>query len=131
MIEGPVETATRDMCSACRARIIKHVGLSGMVLIAIPPEYLEEVDIMNARNGSANRASQADEISSLRARDVQHVSSAGIEVTVAEEEPATRLQATHGRTKIVQRERFHTLRWYLVFIFVLLVITVILGFQLL
>lgn len=85
---------------------------------------------MNASKEKPNRSSQADEVSSLRARDVQHVSSAGIEVTVAEEEPATSFQATHGRTKVVQRERFHTLRWYLVFIVILLVITVILGVQL-
>lgn len=86
---------------------------------------------MNTREESTDRPAQAEEISSLRARDVQHISAAGIEVAVAEEVPATRAQALHGRVKVVQRERFHTLRWYLVFILILLAIVGILGFQLL
>lgn len=81
-------------------------------------------------NTHPHRKVQADEVSSLRARDVQHISATGIDVGIAEEVPATALNALHGRIKVVQHERFHTFLWYAVFIVILLVLTVILGIQL-
>ena len=88
---------------------------------------------MSVRDDKADRQIkvQADEVSSLRARDVQHISASGIDVGIAEEVPATSRDALHDRVKVVQRERFHTLLWYAVFIVILLVLTVVLGIQLL
>ena len=89
---------------------------------------------MSAQDGNStpHRKSQAEEVSSLRARDVQHISGAGssVDAGISQEVPATRRNALHGRVKVVQRERFHTLRWYLVIIAVLLLLAVTLGIQL-
>ena len=74
---------------------------------------------------------QAEEVSSLRARDVQHVTATGIDVGINEEEPATPHDASHGHVKVVQHERFHTVLWYAVFIVIFIALTVILGVQLL
>ena len=83
------------------------------------------------KDGSnTHRQTQAEEVSSLRARDVRHVSGAGVDVPVAEEVPSTGVEALHGHVKVIQRERFHTLRWYLIFIIAVVVIAVILGIQL-